>query len=182
MGLLSKLGIIEENPNYDKVDEVYTPVEEENAMDVVDVEVENVCLDTLVNDIYQQNNLYEKSKSIFKAEEVINSLPKEMVTETKRNTVISILASFGLTATDIVEDGEQRLAVLVSASEKIEKEAREVITDNQNKIEAFKRQIADLEKVISSKNEEIDQSKDAINMEVKRLSGLIRFMDRGEEK
>lgn len=179
MGLLRKLGIIEENPNYDDEELIF---ETDSVDEAFEVDVADVSLDTLIDDIYQQNNLYDKSKSVFKAEEVINSLPKEMVTDTKRNTVIAILASFGLTATDVVEDGDKRLLVLQAASKKIEEEAQAVIAEKQDQIEALKQQIADLEMTISLKTEEIEKSKSAIHSEVKRLSGLVDFMGRGEDK
>lgn len=62
--------------------------ETETSYDVeeaVPVELDEVRTDTLIDDIYTQNELFDKSKSIFKIEELINSLPKEMVTETKED-------------------------------------------------------------------------------------------------
>lgn len=180
MGFLRKLGIIEENPEY----LISEPDMEMKNTDLDDVEVllDSVNTETLIKDIYMQNALDENTKSIFKVEEVINSLPKEMVTETKRNTVVSILTSFGLTITDVVEDGEKRLTVLGAALTKIEEDARLVIADMQNEIETYKLRIAELEKNVASKNNEIDKSKEVINIEVKRLMALDDFMNRGENK
>lgn len=180
MGFLRKLGIIEENPEYSKAD--VDGEMESIDLDDVEVQLDGISTDTLIHDIYLQNTLDEDAKSIFKVEEVINSLPKEMVTETKRNTVVSILASFGLTITDVVEDGEKRLTVLNTALKKIEEEARLIIADMQNEIETYKLKIAELEKSVSLKNNEIDKSKEVINAEVKRLTILNDFMNKGENK
>ena len=85
MGLLTKLGLVEEVPanNYDEAVEEYSYEEE-----TVEAELESVNTETLIDDIYAQNNLADKSRSIFKVEELISSLPKEMATETKRNSVL----------------------------------------------------------------------------------------------
>lgn len=48
------------------------------------INLDVVNTETLVSDIYAQNELYDQSKSIFKIEDLMNALPKEMVTETKR--------------------------------------------------------------------------------------------------
>ena len=111
MGLLTKLGLVEEVPtnNYDEAVEEYSYEEE-----IVEAELESVNTETLIDDIYAQNNLADKSRSIFKVEELISSLPKEMVTETKRNSVLAILGSFNLTAIDVVTDGEERVKILTS--------------------------------------------------------------------
>lgn len=85
----------------------------------VDAELDNVNINTLIDDIYTQNDLYDKSQSIFKVEELINSLPKEMVTDTKRSSVLSILGSFSVTAMEVITDGERRLEILNSVKEKI---------------------------------------------------------------
>ena len=111
MGFLKSIGkaFVEEVPTENsEVEENFRSYEEEN----VEVELDSVNTDTLIDDIYTQNDLYDKSQSIFKVEELINSLPKEMVTETKRASVLSILGSFGLTATEVVNDGEKRIEVL----------------------------------------------------------------------
>lgn len=81
---------VPEEENYD-VDTDYS-VEDST----VPVELDEVHTDTLIDDIYAQNELSDRSKSIFKIEELINSLPKEMVTETKRGSVLATLGVFGI--------------------------------------------------------------------------------------
>ena len=61
MGLLTKLGLVEEVPsnNYDEAVEEYSYVEE-----TVEAELDEVNTDTLIDDIYAQNNLADKSARI----------------------------------------------------------------------------------------------------------------------
>lgn len=146
----------------------------------VPVELDEVHTDTLIDDIYAQNGLSDKSKSIFKIEELINSLPKEMVTETKRGSVLATLGVFGLTVTDVTLDGEQRVDVLNSVLAKILDDGNANVTDKETEIENHKKEIARLEKEISEQQSEMKVSENNINTEVGRISGLIKFIEGGD--
>ena len=97
MGFLQKFKLIEEIPNeqdYPSTYEGNTLVEDKS----IDVEYNSESgANAVVEDTYAQNNLHDTTRSIFKVEELMNSLPKEMVTETKKLSVLSILNSFNLT-------------------------------------------------------------------------------------
>ena len=130
----------------------------------------------MIEDIYTQNNLYDKSQSIFKVEELINSLPKEMVTETKRASVLAILVSFGLTATEVALDGEKRIEILSGVKEKINSDSENLILEKEEKIEEFKKAIADLETEIADERNEAKVSNEAILAEFSRISELVKFV------
>ena len=50
-----------------------------------DIEVNfDVGTENIIEDIYEKNELSDRGKSIYKIEDLINSLPEEMVTETKK--------------------------------------------------------------------------------------------------
>ena len=97
--------IPDETPDIPDVDTDFDTTE-------TNAELDSVNTDTLIDDIYSQNNLADKTQSIFKVEELIKSFPKEMTTETKRNSVLATLGVFGLTVTDVEADGEKRVDVL----------------------------------------------------------------------
>lgn len=145
----------------------------------VEAELDEVHTDTLIDDIYAQNELSDKSRSIFKVEELINSLPKEMVTDTKRSSVLATLSIFGLTVTDVTLDGEQRLDVLNSILSKILDDGNSTISEKEIEIENHKKEIANLEKEISERNAEMMFSKNNINAEVDRIAELIKFVEGG---
>lgn len=142
-------------------------------------ELDEVRTDTLIDDIYAQNELHDKSKSIFKIEDLINSLPKEMVTETKKTSVLATLGVFGLTVTDVTLDGENRVNVLHNVLSKILTDGNETVTEKENKIEELKKEIASLEKEIVEQQIVMKESENAINTEVERINGLIKFVDGG---
>lgn len=174
MGFLKSIGkaFVEEVPTENNEVEDFQSYEGEN----VEVELDSVNTDTLIDDIYTKNDLYDKSQSIFKVEELINSLPKEMVTETKRASVLSILGSFGLTATEVTDDGEKRIKVLGGVKEKINTESSDSISEKEEKIEEFKKAIANLESEIANEQNEVKISNETISTEIGRIKELVKFV------
>lgn len=177
MGLLKSISkaFVEEVP-IEKHDEIiYTegvyPVEE-----TPNAELDNVNVDTLIEDIYAQNNLSDKSQSIFKVEELIASLPQEMVTETKRTSVLAILGSFNLTATDVITDGEDRVKILSSIKEQINEENKILVAEKEAQIEELKKSIASLTIEISEEQEKTRVSNESITKEVETIESLIKFV------
>ncbi len=144
--------------------------------EVVEAELEGVDVNTLVDDIYTQNDLFDKSRSIFKVEELISSLPQEMVTNTKRASVLAILGSFNLTATEVSEDGEKRISVLNEIKEQIDADCKNTIIDKEAQIEEFKQAIATLTVDISKEQEKMKKSDEIIASEIAKLEALIRFI------
>ena len=178
MSILEKMGLIErvpqENSGYepeDRYEEDYTEEEE-----VVAESVDLVDKETLIQDIYSKNGLTDLSRSIFKAEDVIKSLPMEMATETKRNAVLGILLSFNLTATDVTEDGENRVKILKAVNKQIESDNQREIDIRTTQIEDLKRQIEDLNKEVSDLKEATSLSDSLITEEVKKVQSLVDFI------
>lgn len=173
MGLLTKLGLVEEVPtnNYDEAVEEYSYEEE-----TVEAELESVNTETLIDDIYAQNNLADKSRSIFKVEELISSLPKEMATETKRNSVLAILGSFNLTATDVVTDGEERVKILTSIKEQVDSDSKMTVAEKEVQIEELKKSIEVLTVEIANEQEKARISNETISAEVVKVESLVKFV------
>lgn len=178
MGIFDKLGkaLIEEVPS--ETNETITEETEyhEEEPVLVEAELSDVNTDTLIDDIYLQNNLDDKSKSIFKVEELIDTLPKEMVTETKKASVLSTLTVFGLTTDQVLKDADDRLNILVSVYKKINDEAVNINAERSDKIENLKKEIAALESEMSNDQHEIKISNDSIIAEVDRIKELIKFI------
>ena len=172
MGFLEKMGLVERVPenNYDEAVEEYGYEEE-----TVEAELAEVNTDTLIDDIYAQNNLADKSRSIFKVEELISSLPKEMATETKRNSVLAILGSFNLTATDVVTDGEERVKILTSIKEQVDSDSKMTVADKEAQIEELKKAIEALTVEIANEQEKARISNETISAEVAKIESLVKF-------
>lgn len=174
MGLLKNLFLEEVK------EETFITDEELYLEEDIDVNTESVSQDNLIEDIYNQNELSNLSKSIFKIEELVNSLPKEMPNDTKKTTVLSILSSFGLTVDEVLEDGCTRETIIRSALNVITNENNDVIEDNKSTIEQKKREIQELEKDNANREIVIKNTEDKVEFELKRISDLITFI--GGEK
>ena len=144
--------------------------------ELVGAELEDVNVVTLIDDIYTQNDLFDKSRSIFKVEELIASLPKEMVTDTKRSSVLAILGSFNLTATEVVEDGERRVDVLNSIKEQIDVDCKNTVSEKEVQIEELKKAIATLTTEIADEQARMKTSDELILNETTKINNLIKFI------
>lgn len=173
MGFLKNL-FIEEVPNDNYDIPVDMGVIEEEMMP--EVKIESVNTSTLIADVYTQNDLFDMSQSIFKVEELIASLPKEMATDTKRASVLAILSSFGLTATEVVDDGEKRISVLSGVKDKIDINCKTTISDKEIEIENLKKAIENLTVEIANEQETMKLSDEAILAEMSKVEGLIKFV------
>lgn len=160
----------------EEVQEEVPVMEMDYEYDEVDVNVEEVSQESLIEDIYTSNNLSDLSRSIFKVEELINSLPKEMPNETKKATVLSILSSFNLTAEEVAQDGYSRETIIRSALDEIVKDNETVISDNNIAIEQKKKEIQELEKDNANRETVIKDTEDKIELETKRIEDLINFI------
>ena len=174
MGIFQKLGLVEPADDIQPTQSCATG--NFDYGDDVDVNLDEVKTDTLVSDVYAQNELYDQSKSIFKVEDLMNSLPKEMVTETKKNSVLSALGVFGLTSEEVIADGTKRVEILNAAIDKIVSERKAVIEDCQTRIESCKETIAELEKTIAEEEDIIKSSDKTIYEEAERIKKLISFI------
>lgn len=171
MGFLKNF-LVEEIPcETEMYDESYDTYVED-----VDVNTENVTQENLINDIYNQNGLSDLSKSIFKIEELINSLPKEMPNETKKTTVLSMLSIFGLTVDEVITDGIERCSMTQSALSTITTENNTIINNNNASIEQKKLEIQELEKDNANRLMVVKDTGDKIESEIKRIEYLVKFV------
>lgn len=172
MSLFEKWGLIErvkEEPMYEEV--ALEAIEPE-----IDANTEGVSNEYLITDLYDANSLNDLSKSIFKVEELINSLPKEMATNTKRDTVLAILTSFGLTSEVVIEDGNDRVNLLNAALKEMLDTYRNEINNCKSIVETKKQEIEELQKHIAFVEETSKSCDQKISAETKRINELINFV------
>lgn len=175
MGFLKKF-LLEEVSEEQLSYETNAHAETAEEVEMVDVNTENVTQENLIVDIYDQNGKSDTSKSIFKIEELINSLPKEMPNETKKTTVLSMLAIFGLTTDEVLCDGIERHEMIESALLGITEENKKVINSNNEMIEQKKLEIQKLEKDNADRILVIQSTENKIKAESNRIKTLIKFI------
>lgn len=178
MGKLKNFFFEENEMNNNDREPAYYENEEESYLE--DVNTEGVTQDHFVRDVYDNNELSDMSRSIFKVEELINSLPKEMPTKTKKSTVNSILNSFGLSVSEVLDDALKRTELLESAVKNVTDKYDASIAENEMLIEAKKKEIADLEKDIAEKQRFISDVRENVEAESSRIDKLATFIGQEE--
>lgn len=175
---LEKMGLVERvQPNIIEtgvIDDAYYPDGE--LEEQPEIETENLTEDNFVSDVYNNNDLSDLSKSIFKVEEISMNLPDTMPKETKQVSVIGILASFQLTPENVKIDAEKRVAILNAALGKITDENNEFISTKQAEIEEAKRMIEECQKTIAECEHLIESSTEKVMKEIKRINSLKDFV------
>lgn len=140
------------------------------------VNTEGVSVDNFIADIYRANNLDNTTRSIFKVEELINSLPKEMPSDTKRTTVLSILASFNLSPEELQQDADARMSLVLNTATKYASEYALDCETASQLIEEKKKEIELLEKEIAAKQNELNSTTELSKVEMERITKLLLFV------
>lgn len=162
----------QETPEYSELENSEYSTEEIDA----NVPDTDNGIGSIVQETYASNDLSDLTRSIFKVEDVINTLPKEMPSATIKTTVNSTLGVFGLSQEELVTDGENRINTLKSVYEKVNSELTTDIENMENDIEQYKTQIADLEKNIANNKESLKRYLEESNAEIERISKLIEWI------
>lgn len=161
MGLFEKLGLFEMVGPEPEPETNYGYAAESTP--TMEVEVEIVSAVNVVDEIYAQNNLGDKSNSIFTVQALLNTLPAEMTTAKKQVTVSGILVVSGKSLTDLLADAKERVTVLSAAQES-------VIHERTNEINVAKADIEQLKQAIEAANIKIKGAEDIIEATKKSVS------------
>jgi chromosome segregation ATPase len=156
----------------------YSELESECSTEDIEAnvpEAEN-GIESIVQESYANNNLNDLTRSIFKVEDVINTLPKEMPSATIKTTVNSTLGVFGLSQEELITDGNNRINTLESVYEQVKTQLNDDIQVMENDIEKYKLQIANLEKNIANNKECLDKYLKDTTAEIERIDKLIEWI------
>lgn len=179
MGLLKKLIVFED----DKAETTApVPVQEEPTEEVpiaVDADIESPA--NIIDEIYDQNDLSDKTNSIFTVQALIATLPPEMPTATKQATIAGILAVSGIKVETLLSDGDTRMSMLKAAESKITRERTTEIEIAKMDIEALKQAIESANIKIKEAEDIISAAQSSITDEVKSITNLIEFCKGMEE-
>lgn len=166
---------------FEKVDDNTTecfsvPLEDDSVTSNEEVNMEGVSVDTLIPDIYKHNGMEDMSRSIFKVEEACFSLPETMAEATKKSSVSSLLGIFGLTVSEVVEDGQKRIALISRALDDITSEATANVAMMESEVEEHKKAIENLERNIAEAKANEKHSRELVREEAERIAGLVKFI------
>lgn len=133
----------------------------------------------LILAIYMQSeseNLSDLDRSIYKVEEFLATLPKELPDDAKKKSIQGIIQVAGLTDISILQDASDRIQYINEVKES-------TCTFNKSKIEEYNSQIEEWESQINSAKENIfnlnaetKKIEDAVALETRRISTLTTYI------
>lgn len=172
MSFLKKLGLVEDN------EPIIASVEVEQVQQpVVEVDAEVHSTTNVVDEIYAQNKLSDKSNSIYTVGALIDTLPNEMTTAKKQSTVSGILMVSGKSVNSLVNDAQNRIDVLCAARDKIVSDRESEIAVASADIEALKQAIEVATIKIKEAEEIIAATKDSVGDEIGVIDNLVKFCE-----
>lgn len=171
MSFFKKLGLIEEEEPIIPV--VTEPVQES----VIEVDAEINSSTNVVDEIYAQNELSDKSNSIYTVQALIDTLPDEMTTAKKQNTVSGILMVSGKSIADLLNDARNRIDVLCAARDKIVGDRTDEIAIANSDIEELKKAIEVATIKIKEAEEIITATKTSVGDEINVIDNLVKFCE-----
>lgn len=176
MGWLEKMGLVER-------EESVAPVVTEVALEPeVEVDAEINSTANVVDEIYMQNNLSDKSNSIYTVQALIATLPAEMTTAKKQSTVSGILMVSGKSVADLLNDAQDRIDTLCAARDKIVGDRTNEIVVANSDIEELKRAIEAATIKIKEAEDIIDATKKSVNDEIDVIDELVKFCEGMSDK
>lgn len=171
MSFFKKLGLIEEEETIIPV--VAEPVKES----VIEVDAEINSSTNVVDEIYAQNELADKSNSIYTVQALIDTLPDEMTTAKKQSTVSGILMVSGKSVADLLNDAQNRIDVLCAARDKIVGDRNDEIAVASSDIEELKKAIEIATIKIKEAEEIISATKNSVGDEIGVIDNLVKFCE-----
>ena len=171
MGFFEKLGLVEREEEVVPV--AIEPVKEPEVE--VDSEINSAA--NVVDEIYAQNDLSDKSNSIYTVQALIDTLPDEMTTAKKQSTVSGILMVSGKSVNDLLNDAQNRIDVLCAARDKIIGDRTHEIMISNSDIEELKKAIEVATIRIKEAEEIISATKESIGNEINAIDNLVKFCE-----
>ena len=147
----------------------------ESIIEEEPVDLESSDNDTLIADIYSNMDL-DVNKSIFKIEELKSTLPGNLPTETKKQTVLGMLPVVGLELDNVVQDADRRLAVLTTSREHNSKKISNLIINAQDEITKYEAEIESLKAYIQEQKKLEETITETINKEISKIEAIKSFI------
>lgn len=129
-----------------------------------------------IEDIYRENNLADKTKSIFKIQEVKNVLPENLPNEALKQSVLGLLRVSDLNVEDLLTDAETRTTILDAALQKVTEETNIIVSNSKESIKELEEKINILKEAITSREKLQEDSESMVNAEKQSIKSIVDFI------
>lgn len=130
-----------------------------------------------VNEVYAANQLEpNESITIYKIQDMLNSLPAEMPSKTKKTTIKSLMATLGYDAAAIQDDAAKRIELLKAAGNEKMNALFGEMKDNDRQIESMKEEIERLTNRNTEASAAVEKMSDTVQNEIKEINAVLEYV------
>lgn len=131
-----------------------------------------------IEEIYKTSTSIENlDNSIYKIREFAESLPKELPTETKRQSVLGIFNTIKVDVNSLIDDGITRIDILLNTSDVLLKRANDIVAKNIAEIAELAAKIEALKNENTLLTKTSEDQKALISKEVQDIHVIIDFIN-----
>lgn len=170
---LEKWGLVEKDEIEVQASDVGSPIP--TAESRVDVEINSA--ENIIDEIYKQYHIEDRSNSIYTIQALIDTLPSEMTKAKMQTTVSGILSVSGKSLDALIADGQDRGSILITACGHVEDEHKHIIDVANSDIEKLKAAIEVASVKIKESEEIIAATRKAIEDETAIIETLLKFAE-----
>lgn len=181
--LLEKIGLVEKvQPKNNSVKEVSSEKKETDSKKVINIQKKEDQFNTdsllKVDEIYTKYNLPgDGTNTVFIIDNFLKALPDYLPEEVKKQSVLSIISSSGMSVDNLLKDGNHRLKLLKSFLEDFSNHTNNAISQNEMEIRKLTEKIQKCKRDIENKRKLIDGQKATIEYETQKIVKIIDFID-----
>lgn len=133
--------------------------------------------DSIISEFYGKSDVYsDMSRSIFKMEEYMNTMPDSLPMDVKIKTVINVLITSGFIPVNLLNDGRERLDYIQTNCDNIVNSNNKKIEDLEDEISKLELEIDKHRQTILTAQKRIESVKNAVSKESKRIDTLMNYI------
>jgi hypothetical protein len=172
MGILDKLGLVEEEVTEESADSAENTVVTENPVFAQATEKDLASVEA----IYKTTSLSDRSKSIYKVEELKNALPSSLDNQAAKQSVLGVMKVAGLSKDETLVDSDKRITALVEAKNKMSADVQTTIQQNLDQITQLEARVNQLKQANNQQKKMQEEQEASIQREIERIEAIVKFI------
>lgn len=179
MGVLDRMkNLLVENDNSDMSEvDFENLLKQTTPQPQIDINI-NVQMEGLltIQDIFEQNNIADLSKSIYQVQKLKDVLPANLPNESKKTSVEGTMQLFQLNKDEVVSDGNNRVDILNAIASKITEETMNILKTSNTEIENLLAQINELKTKMQDRQKLQEEQDKIIQSEIGNIKDILTFI------
>jgi hypothetical protein len=173
MGILDKLGLVEEEEVIEESPESAEKAAVSDNPVIAQASEKDLAS---VEAIYKTTSLSDRSKSIYKVEELKNALPSSLDSQAAKQSVLGVMKVAGLGKDEVLVDSDKRITALVEAKNQMAAEVQISIQTNLDEITQVEARVNKLKQENNQKKKMQEEQEASIQREIERIEAIVKFI------